>query len=61
MQNQIPVLPITATPAIMQSTMAVRLMTLSTECEMNVDGVAVMKRAPRKIRKALSCTSRELP
>lgn len=37
-QNQIPVLPITATPATMESAMAVRLRALSTECGMNVDG-----------------------
>jgi len=44
-QNQIPVLPITATPATMESAMAVRLRALPTECEMNVDGVDVMGRA----------------
>jgi hypothetical protein len=34
-------LPITATPATMESAMAVRLRALSAECEMNVDGVGV--------------------
>jgi hypothetical protein len=39
-------LPITATPATMESAMAVRLRALSTECEMNVTALASQRLSP---------------